>query len=137
MDIRFTGGHRIEAQFEDFRVPTDQPIADGGTATAPSPFDLFLAALGTCAGYYVLAFCRQRNLPAEGLALKLSGDWNPKRHLFDTLNMAISLPAGFPDKYRSALVRAAGKCTVKRQMETPPHFEITTIPHPGEVSPQE
>jgi len=136
MDIRFPGGYRIEAQFADFRIPTDQPLDDGGTATAPAPFDLFLAALGTCAGYYVLAFCRQRDLPTEGLALKLSGDWNPKRHLFDTLNIAISLPAGFPDKYRSAVARAARMCTVKRQMETPPDFEITTLAHPGEGAPQ-
>jgi ribosomal protein S12 methylthiotransferase accessory factor len=127
MDIRFPGGARIETEVDGFRVSTDQPVADGGSGTAPSPFDLFLASLGTCAGYYVIAFCRQRQLPTQGLALKMEGDWNTKRHLFDTLRMTLTLPPDFPKKYRGAVVRAAEKCTVKRHMETPPLFEITTV----------
>ncbi len=45
-----------EQDFDDFPIATDQPIADGGMQTAPSPFDLFRASLATCAGYCVAAF---------------------------------------------------------------------------------
>jgi len=61
--IDFPGGSRVDAHFGKFTVPTDQPPA----ATAPTPFDLFLSSIGTCAGIYVLGFCQQRGLPTDGI----------------------------------------------------------------------
>ena len=65
-EIRVTlpGGSRVDAQYRGFTMATDQPVHDGGTNTAPAPFDLFLGSLATCAGYYVLAFCRERKKAA-------------------------------------------------------------------------
>ena len=60
MEIRFPGGLEVEAVHEGFTILTDQPVAQGGAGAAPSPFDLFLASIGTCAGLYALMFCRQR-----------------------------------------------------------------------------
>ena len=72
MDIHFAGGLEVEALHKGFRIQTDQPIEAGGSGSAPTPFDLFLASIGTCAGLYALKFCRQRNLDTEGPALKLT-----------------------------------------------------------------
>ena len=126
IDVQFPGGLITEARFGAFRVATDQPPEDGGTHTAPSPFDLFLASLATCAGYYVTAFCRERELPTDGMRLRMRTDWNEQTHRVENIGMEISLPAGFPEKYRRAVIRAAGMCTVKRHMEHPPAFHITT-----------
>ena len=79
--VQSPGGLLVDARFGDFKISTDQPVADGGTNTAPSPFDLFLASLATCAGYYVTAFCRERDLPTEGIALKMTNSWNDQSHL--------------------------------------------------------
>ena len=119
------GGLIVDAQFGDFKVTTDQPVAEGGTNTAPSPFDLFLASLATCAGYYVAAFCRERGLPTEGISLKMINDWNTEKHLSENIQIDITLPPDFPQKYRRAVTRVAGMCTVKRHMENPPTFSIT------------
>ena len=123
--VQSPGGLLIDAHFGDFKVSTDQPMTDGGTNTAPSPFDLFLASLATCAGYYVIAFCRERNLPTEGISLKMTNTWNDQSHLAENIAIEITLPAEFPDKYRRAVTRVAGMCTVKRHMENPPAFTIT------------
>ena len=127
MEIHVTspGGLLIDAQMGDFKVSTDQPLADGGTNTAPSPFDLFLASLATCAGYYVMAFCRERNLPTEGIALTMNNDWNEKDHLAENITIHITLPDDFPEKYRRAVQKVAGMCTVKRHMEKSPAFSIS------------
>jgi ribosomal protein S12 methylthiotransferase accessory factor len=125
IDVHAPAGLVVEARFDDFKVVTDQPANDGGTNSAPSPFDLFLASLATCAGYYVVAFCRERALPTEGLALKMTSDWNEKTHLVENICLDIALPDGFPEKYRRAVMRVAGMCTVKRHLETPPEFKIT------------
>jgi len=62
MMIDFPGGARVDAHFGDLTLKTDQPPAGGGEGSAPSPFDTFLASIGTCAGIYVLGFCRQRGI---------------------------------------------------------------------------
>ncbi len=127
MDIRFPGGLRVDALHEGFWVRTDQPIAAGGAGAAPSPFDLFLASIGTCAGFYALRFCQQRNLETEGLALTLSLERGPEGKHIARIRVEISLPEAFPEKYRDALLRAVDQCAVKRHIAQPPLFEIVTI----------
>ena len=125
IDVRSPGGLVIEAHFGPFQVVTDQPLEDGGTNTAPSPFDLFLASLATCAAYYVTAFCRERELSTAGIGLKMTSDWNEQTHRVENIHMALSLPEDFPERYRRAVIRVAGMCTVKRHLDHPPVFHIT------------
>ena len=67
--IGFPGGARVDAHFGDFEVRTDQPPQGGGEGSAPTPFAVFLASIGTCVGIYVLGFCKQRGLPVEGVKI--------------------------------------------------------------------
>ncbi len=128
MEIRFPGGVLVEAQQEGFTIPTDQPEKDGGTNTAPSPFDLFLASLGTCAGYYALRFCQERKLPTEGLSLTLTTERDEVKKRLAKIRIEIRLPEGFPEKYRGAILRSADRCSVKRHVVEPPAFEVVTVP---------
>lgn len=127
MDIRFPGGLQVEAVFQGFTVTTDQPLGAGGTDTAPSPFELFLASLGTCAGYYALRFCQQRNIDTEGLSVKLSTETDLETHRVTDIRIEIHLPEHFPARYREALLRAVDQCKVKRHIVEPPQFEVTTV----------
>lgn len=127
MDIRFPGGLQVEAVFQGFTVTTDQPPGVGGTNLAPSPFELFLASLGTCAGYYALLFCRQRNLDHEGLSVQLQTTTDPETHRVTDIRIEVQLPERFPAKYREALLRAVDQCKVKRHIVEPPRFEVTTV----------
>jgi hypothetical protein len=47
MEITFPGGARVDASFGPYVVQTDQPSAGGGEGSAPTPFAVFLASLGT------------------------------------------------------------------------------------------
>jgi putative redox protein len=124
MKIDFPGGLRVDARFEQFTVQTDQPADEGGDGSAPSPFTLFQAALGTCAGYYVLSFCRQRGIPTDDIRLIQSSEKDPKTKLVGRIKVEIQLPAEFPEKYREAVVKAADQCTVKKHFQHPPTIEI-------------
>jgi len=126
MMIDFPGGARVNAHFGTFTVCTDQPSNVGGDSSAPTPFDIFLASLGTCAGFYVLSFCRERSLPAEGIRLIQRVRIDPKTKLADSISWDIQLPPGFPDKYRAAVIRAAEQCKVKKHFEHPPRIEVKT-----------
>jgi len=126
MEITFPGGVAVEARHKGFTVRCDQPASNGGDNSAPSPFDLFLVALGNCAGYFALRFCRQRQLATEGLQLRLETERDEKRHRLSRVRITIRLPEGFPEKYRSAIIRATDQCTVKRALFDPPEFEVVT-----------
>jgi putative redox protein len=125
MQISFPGGKRVNADYKGFTLETDQPVKEGGTNSASEPFSLFLASLGTCAGVYVLYFCEERKIDTTGLKMNLAFEQDQKTHLVTRVGMQISLPPGFPPKYKKAVIKAAGLCTVKRNIAEPPEFEIT------------
>ncbi|MDE3034092.1 MAG: OsmC family protein [Acidobacteriota bacterium] len=124
MVINFPGGARVDAHFGPYTVRTDQPPQGGGEGSAPTPFALFLSSLGTCAGIYVLGFCRQRGLPTEGIRLVQRMAFNPMTGGLDGVDLDIQLPAGFPEKYREAVIRAASQCAVKRLFDAPPAIQV-------------
>jgi putative redox protein len=128
MTVDFPGGARVNAHFGSFTVETDQPKEEGGEGTAPTPFELFLASLATCAGFYVLGYCKTRGISTDGIKLIQKLEHDPAGKLIRKVRLEILLPPEFPKKYSSAVVRAAASCFVKKHLENPPAFEIVTIP---------
>jgi putative redox protein len=126
MVIDFPGGARVDAHFGPYNVETDQPPAGGGAGAAPTPFALFLSSIGTCAGIYVLGFCRQRGLSAEGIRIVQRAHSDPFTRMISKVDLEIQVPPDFPEKYRPSLVRSAELCAVKKHLETPPQFEVFT-----------
>jgi putative redox protein len=122
MLIDFPGGSRVDAHFSSFTVATDQPPV----ASAPTPFALFLSSIGTCAGIYVLGFCQQRGLPTEGIRIVERVHSNPASGMVEKIDLEIQVPADFPEKYRDSLIRSAELCAVKKHLENPPKFDVST-----------
>lgn len=121
MIIDFPGGSRVDAHFGPFTVNTGQ-LPD---TSAPSPFALFLASIGTCAGYYVHEFCLKREISTEGVRI-VEHTHSGADGMVERISLEIQLPADFPEKYRDSVVRAAELCTVKKHLERPPAIEVTT-----------
>jgi putative redox protein len=128
MDLKvyFPGGKRVYADFDGFTVETDQPVAGGGDGSAPAPFDLFLASIGTCAGIYALGFMQQRGIATDGSGITLRTHRDPDSGLVGRIEIELKLPAEFPEQYRAAVVNAMNLCAVKKHLHQPPSFEITT-----------
>lgn len=125
MMIDFPGGARVDAHFGDFTVKTDQPAMGGGDGSAPTPFAVFLSSIGTCAGIYVLGFCRQRGLSTDGIRIvqRIHSDFSG---MVKKIDLEIQVPPAFPEKYRDSLIRSAELCAVKKHLENPPKFDVTT-----------
>jgi len=131
MQITFPGGMAVDASYRGHTIHTDQPRAAGGEGSGPTPFDLFLVSIGTCAGYYALRFCRERGLDTTGLGLSLETEWDEGREHLAAVRIEIELPPAFPVKYRAAVVRAAEQCKVKRQLQAPPRFAVAAVESRG------
>lgn len=119
MTIGFPGGLRVDADYQGHHLATDQPTDEGGDGSAPEPFVLFLASIGTCAGFYVLKFCQARDLPLDGVALKQRTVRDPETKRLVKVELEVEVPPGFPARYHGALVRAASQCAVKKAIEAP------------------
>ena len=131
-EVSFAGGMKVNASYRGHTVETDQPIGAGGTDTALAPFDLFLASIATCGGLYAMRFCEQRGIPTKGLNLMLDPVRDEQTHRLSTIRLELTLPEGFPEKYRDAIVRAVDQCAVKRAIVEPPKFEIA-VQEPARV----
>jgi ribosomal protein S12 methylthiotransferase accessory factor len=124
--IDFPGGARVDAHFRGHTLFTDQPAGGGGDDSAPMPFELFLASIGTCAGIYVSGFCRQRGLSTDGIRIIQHNLPNRTTGMVDKIELEIQVPTSFPKQYHAALIRTAELCKVKKTLEHPPQFEIVT-----------
>jgi len=126
MMIDFPGGARVDAHFGPYTVETDQMPRGGGWGSAPEPFAIFLSSIGTCAGIYVLGFCKQRGLPVEGMRIVQRAHTDPVTRMIGKIDLEIQVPEDFPEKYRASLVRSAELCAVKKHLERPPDFDVFT-----------
>jgi ribosomal protein S12 methylthiotransferase accessory factor len=127
MEIVFPGNKKVDAIFNGQVIKTDQPVQAGGDGTAPAPFDLFLASIGTCAGIYVLGFCQARGIPTDGIKLIQKMNYNFQKRLFDKIEIEIKLPPDFPEKYKAAVIHAADNCAVKKHLLNPPEIVVKTV----------
>lgn len=127
--ITFPGRKKVNAEMDGYVIRTDQPVKYGGDASAPSPFDYFLASIGTCAGIYVLSFCEERKIPSEGISLVQRLEYGEKetgKKFIEKIVIEITVPPSFPEKYRKTLIKVADQCAVKKAIMNPPKFEVKT-----------
>jgi putative redox protein len=126
MEITFDGGKVVTAHSHGHTIKTDQPVHSGGQNSAPSPYELFLASIGTCTGIYVKSFCDNRNIPADNIRIIQSAEFDVETGLPVNIKLDIKLPSDFPEKYKEAVISVAELCKVKKTLASPPVFEIFT-----------
>ena len=126
MEIYFEGSKKVNARYNGNIIRTDQPVEAGGEGSAPAPFDLFLASIGTCAGIYVKAFCDQRGINSDEIRITQDMEYDFSKRLISRVKLDIHLPAGFPEKYKDAVINAANLCAVKKHLVHAPELEVTS-----------
>ncbi len=124
--VSFPGGTAVDATVRGFTVKTDQAVPLG-SGSAPTPFDLFLASIATCMGFYAVHFCEERGIATEGLGLSLEPVRDLEKKRLASIGVTLTLPAGFPEKYRAAIGRAVDQCAVKKHVLEPPAFTLTVV----------
>ncbi|MFG1495002.1 OsmC domain/YcaO domain-containing protein [Saccharospirillum sp. HFRX-1] len=132
INVRFLDNLRLEALFDDFSVITDQPIRYKGDGSAPSPFDYFLASSALCAAYFVLVYCKARDIPTDNIKLSQNNIVDPENRYNQIFKIQVELPEDISDKDRQGILRSIERCTVKKVVQTGPSFEIESVEHLAE-----
>ncbi|MCX6306309.1 MAG: OsmC family protein [Bacteroidetes bacterium] len=127
IEIVFDGNKKVNAVIDGFTVKTDQAIQSGGENSAPTPFNLFLASLGTCAGIYVKGFCDQRGINTDEMRISMDYIYDPVQKMVAKFILLIHVPSDFPEQYDAAVIKTASLCAVKRHLNPSIENEITII----------
>jgi len=127
IEVSFPGSVAVEATIRGFVLTTDQPEKSGGDNSGPTPFELFTSSIATCAGFFAVKFCRSRNIDTTGMSLKMKYDWDKELKRYPKMAINLTLPEGFPEKYKGAIIKAMDQCVVKKHILEAPEFEISVL----------
>ena len=126
LKVEFPGGLRVDANLRGHTIRTDQPTTSGGEDSAPSPFELFLSSIATCAGIYALGFCNSKKISTEGMSISMGLEKDKSTGLISEIFLDLKVAEDFPEKYKNAIIKSMDLCTVKKHLHNPPKFKITT-----------
>ncbi|MEO5927005.1 MAG: OsmC family protein [Bryobacteraceae bacterium] len=128
--INHLGDVQFEVKARNHTVYCDQPTDAGGYDEGMTPPELFLASLGTCAGYYVAQYAKANNLHAIGLRVRVTAEKAKAPARLDDLRIFIEYPENVDAVHREGLEKAVHKCLIHNTLLHPP--KITTEIHAGE-----
>ena len=125
MDVRFVAGEAYEVAVRGHRVLVDQPAEAGGQDAAPTPTELFVASLATCAAFYAGRYLTRHGYSRDGLAVSASFDMATDRPArVSGIRLAVQVPASLPAARWPALRAVVSHCTVHNSLTSPPAVAI-------------
>jgi putative redox protein len=128
MDVRFAGGEAYEVAVRGHRVVVDQPVADGGTDTAPTPTEMFVVSLAACVAYYAGRYLTRHGFERDGLRVTADFDMAANRPArVAAVRLAVHVPACVPADRWPALRAVVSHCTVHNTLTTPPEVAIDLV----------
>jgi putative redox protein len=118
-------GERYAVGIRGHRVVVDQPVPLGGSDSAPTPTELFVAGLTSCVAYYAGRYVTRHGHDRAGL--RVTADWEmatdrPAR--VASVRLSITPPAGLPPQRWPGLLAVASHCTVHNSLQHTPEVAI-------------
>ena len=138
--VRVTAGDGKFVQIVDsagHSFLADEPVGIGGGDLGPTPYDLLLAALGTCTAMTLKIVAARENIPLTGVSVELrharhhaddSAAAMAERPRLEVLTRAISPVGDLTEAQRTRLLSVADRCPVHRTIESGPRIETILTP---------
>ena len=133
--VRGSGGYEQQIEVGPHRLRADEPIAVGGTDRGPTPYQLLLAALGSCMSMTVTMYARRKGWPLTGVEIRLlhdkihaqdCADCETREGRVDRIVEEVRLEGPLDDEQRARLVEIAGRCPVRQTLRSEIHFVVAS-----------
>jgi len=118
-------GFQSTIQSGDHTIVADEPKEAGGDDRGPGPYDLLLAALGTCKAMTLRMYADRKGWFLGGVRVTLAHDRIHARDCedcetgsgkVDEINVELELSGDLTDEQRERLLEIADKCPVHRTL---------------------
>jgi uncharacterized OsmC-like protein len=118
-------GFAQEIEIGSHRLKADEPVDFGGTDTGPSPYDLLLAALGSCTSMTISFYARRLKWPLESVTISLQHskihatdceECETKIGKIDRIEREIQLTGALTAEQRAKLMEIADRCPVHQTL---------------------
>ena len=129
------GKFGTEVHTDSHRFLADEPRSVGGDDTGPTPYDLLLAALGTCTAMTMKLYAERKGWPLESTTIHLTHERNHEADCAEcakgagtgaglqALTRRIELAGeALTAEQRAKIIAIADKCPVHRTLEGPLHI---------------
>jgi putative redox protein len=132
-------GFRQEIVVGRHRLTADEPAPEGGDA-GPNPYDLLLAALGSCTSMTVASYARRKQWPLESVTVRLRhakvhaedcAECETKAGFIDRIDLDVELAGPLTDEHRVRLMEIAGRCPVHRTLTSEVGIRRRLVAAPG------
>ena len=123
--VEHLGSQQFQIKTRGHAIVSDQPVEQGGFDEGMTPPELFLASLGSCAGYYAAQYLRKHKLAAEATVVRVTCDKvkEPVPRM-DNFKIEIDSPVELSAKHRQGLHEAVEHCLVHNTLLHTPKISI-------------
>jgi uncharacterized OsmC-like protein len=128
-------GDAFEIRVRGHVLTVDQPPDAGGKDTAPTPVELFVSAVASCAAHYAGRFLDRHDLTRDGLRVRArfrTAEDRPPR--VAALSLVVEAPT-LPPERLGALRAVVSHCTVTNTLARPPEMSLEVRCADGGTSP--
>ena len=122
VNVSYLDGVRFQAESRGHTVVCDQPADNAGADTGMAPPEFLLVSLGTCAGFYALQYLKTRNLPTDGLAVRVVAEKATHPVRLGSFRIEVTAP-GLEPRHHEGILRAVKLCLVHNTLLHPPAIE--------------
>jgi putative redox protein len=122
------GRDRYRISVRGHEVVVDQPVADGGEDTGPTPTELFVAGLASCVAFYGGRYLARHGIDLDGFVVEGSFEFAPERPArVGKIAIEVFAPFALPKERWSAFRAVVEHCTVHNSIRVPPEVDLRVV----------
>ncbi len=128
-EIRYKGRSKFVAHNRSHEVTIDLPADFGGEDKGPTPPEVFIDALGSCMGIYVIRYCNSAGIDTRDLRIKIEWEKELKAqpYYIKKIDIKIDLPNADVGPRKEALLKVAGSCLIHQTIKAQPPIGISLL----------
>jgi putative redox protein len=124
IQVEHLGGVQFEIRARQHTIASDQPAENGGFDEGMTPPELFLASLGSCAGFYAAQYLRKHRLATEGTIVRVAADKATDPARLDNLRIDLEIPRELSQQDLEGVEEAVRHCLIHNTLLHPPKISI-------------